>query len=365
MKKHLILCATIVVVASLLTACGGGSTRVVVSTSTRADLSRSVRYTPTLANLDVRAERVTATCIASELEGLKGEAAKQAVVAKAVAEANADILIAARFTTEKTSDGKLSTMTVTGYPATITGFRSLAAADAPFSATTEIKQNLITTRMAVNTMTLADVAYGSKQSVTLTLAELGSKNEKQAVEAAKEKMLRDLKVDFLYEVQYKAVIDGSQVSSITLTAFPAKYVNYRKATKAEMEALSPEAKPVVYYNLAADIQAVGKRIQAKVNNTDAAAKESELKEQAREAALAKYNADFLLNEQFYVDRQDKVITRITICGTPAVYTNFRPLTTDDVVDFRIMSADGNELEMGEEAEEQGIMGAFMKLFKKK
>jgi hypothetical protein len=363
MKKNLFAWLTVAAVAGLLAACGGSS-RVVVSTSTRADLSRSVRYIPSLANLQVQAERATATCTASELEGLKGESAKQAVVAKALTATNADVLIAARFTTEKGSDGKMISMSVVGYPATITGFRSLAAADAPFSAVNTLSQNRVSSRMALNTMTVAEVEYGAKQTISLTLSDLGSKNEKQAVAFAKEKMMRDLKVDLLYEPQYKAVIDGSTVSSITLTAFPAKYVNYRTATKAEMEALSPESKPVVYYNLTADIQPVHKRIQAKVNNTDAAAKESELKEQAREAALAKYNADFLLNEQFYVDREDKVITRVTICGTPAVYANFRPLSAGDVIDFRQMKADGGEA--GDEEEQpQGFLGIFQKLFKKK
>ena len=359
MKKHVLYAMAMALVACLFAACGGGG-RMTINTSTRVELNHNVRFVPTLATLQVQAERVTATCHISELDGLNKEQMKQAVVAKALASVKADVLIAPRFTTENGEDGKLKNMTVVGYPATFTAFRSLTADEAPFVESHEVAQDRVSGRMAQNTLTVADVEYYAKQTITLTLADLAGKNEKQALEIAKERLLRQEKADLLFEPQYQAVVDGGTVSAFTLTAFPAKYVNYRPITKEEAIQLQPSKKAEVYYNLTADLQPVGKRMQAKIVNQDPNAKESDLKEQAREAALQKYNADLLLNEQFYVDRQDKVITRITICGTPAVYANFRPLKASDVLDARL-----NSSEPEEEEQPVSLMDSFKGLFKKK
>lgn len=71
-------------------------------------------------------------------------------------------------------------------------------------------------------------------------------------------------------------------------------------------------------------------------------KQAELKEAARAGILKKYNADFLLNETFYFDYQGQVITNVTICGTPAVYANFRPLEEGDVVDITFAPLDNEK-----------------------
>lgn len=340
MKKSIFACIAIALVLA------GCSSSYKLSTSTRTDLARSVRYVPTLANLTVQPQRVTATCTAAELESLKGDQARQTVVAKALATVNADVLIAPRFTTQKGEDGKMQSMTVVGYAATFASFRPITTADAPFLQTKEVTQNKVTSQMATNTLTVAEIEYGAKQTLTLTPAELAGLDEAKALKAAKEKLLRQEKADFLYETHYSTAVEKgfmkTSVGTFTMTAFPAKYVNYRPVKKDEVELLNLSPKPVVYYNLTADIVPVAGRIQLKTPNTDANAKEYDLKEALRAAVLQKYNADFLLNEYFYVDRQDKVITRVTICGTPAVYANFRPLKEGDVIDFRLVGPNGKD-----------------------
>ena len=340
MKKSIFACIAIALVLA------GCSSSYKLSTSTRTDLARSIRYVPTLAILTVQPQRVTATCTAAELESLKGDQARQTVVAKALATVNADVLIAPRFTTQKGEDGKMQSMTVVGYAATFASFRPITTADAPFLQTKEVTQNKVTSQMATNTLTVAEIEYGAKQTLTLTPAELAGLDEAKALKAAKEKLLRQEKADFLYETHYSTAVEKgfmkTSVGTFTMTAFPAKYVNYRPVKKDEVELLNLSPKPVVYYNLTADIVPVAGRIQLKTPNTDANAKEYDLKEALRAAVLQKYNADFLLNEYFYVDRQDKVITRVTICGTPAVYANFRPLKEGDVIDFRLVGPNGKD-----------------------
>ena len=334
-----------------------------LSTSTRVDLARSVRYIPSVANLQVQPQRVTATAAVSEFGALNNDQMREFVVAKALETANADVLIAPQFTTEKGGDGKLASITVIGYPATFTSFRPLTTADAPFAKQKEVTQDRVTERMAVNNLTVVEVEYGAKKSIVLTPAELAGKSEDAALKYAKEKLLRQEKADFLYEVHYTADVEKgffkSAVNTFSLTAFPAKYVNYRSTTREELAAVDPGTKPVVFYNTTADIVPVGQRVQLKFGTGSANATQSELKETARAAALKKYNADFLLNETFYFDYQDKVITHVTICGTPAVYANFRPLKKGDVIDMRLVSGDGIFGGSG------NALDAIKNLFKKK
>ena len=364
MKKNLIVCAACVL-ALIMTACGGSS-RMTVSTSSRVDLARSVRYTPTLANLSVQGTRVEATCTVAEMEGLKGDQQRQFVVAKALATVGADVLVAPRFTTAKGDDGKMTSMTVVGYPATFISFRPLTPEDVPFNNRSRkvVDQNRVSGRFAMNTLTIADIEIGQKVTLTMTPADLGgnNKNEKSALAAAKKKMMRQEKVDFVYQPQYTTTIVDGAISTFTLTAYPAKYVNYRAAQKADVEALNLSTSPAIFYNLTADLKPVAGRIQLKFGSQDATAKEADLKEIARAAALAKYKADFLLNEKFYFDYQEKVITHVTICGTPAVYANFRPLGENDVIDLKIMSVDGGA---GEDDAPKGLIDMILGLFKKK
>ena len=108
--------------------------------------------------------------------------------------------------------------------------------------------------------------------------------------------------------------------------------------------------------MTADVVPVANRIQLKSPNDDAKAKESDLKAAIRAAVLEKYNADFILNEQFYVDYQNKIITRVTICGTPAIYANFRELKEGDVIDYELINPSKSS---------QGGAFSFLNLFKKK
>ena len=365
MKKYVFASLVFMAVALILTSCGGSS-KMTVATSTSVDLARSIRYIPTLANVQVQPTKVTATMTSTELEGLKAEQRKQAVVAKAVAAAKADILVVPSFSTKKDAEGKLVSMTVTGYPANISSFRPLSIADSPFLKQIESKQDKVSGQMVVNTMTVAEMEYGPKTTLTLSPADIGlaGQTEQKVLAYAKEKLLRQEKADVLYEPQYTATIVDGKVSTFTLTAFPGRYAKYRTISTSEMERLNVGTKPTVLYNTTADIKAVSPRIQLKFATNNATAKESELKELARATALAKYNADFLLNETFYFDYADKVITHVTICGTPAVYTNWRPLKAGDIVDTRIMGLNGEAADV-EEEQPKSFLDMFLGLFKKK
>jgi hypothetical protein len=365
MKKYVLASLVFMAVALILTSCGGSS-RITVATSTNVDLARSICYIPTLANVQVQPTKVTATMTSTEMEGLNAEQKKQAVVAKAVATAKADILVVPSFTTKKNAEGKLASMTVTGYPAKISSFRPLSTADSPFLKQIEAKQDKVSGRMVVNTMTVAEMEYGPKTTLTLSPADIGlaGQTEQKVLAYAKEKLLRQEKADVLYEPQYIANIVDGKVSTFTLTAFPGRYAKYRTISTSEMERLNVGTKPTVLYNTTADIKAVSPRVQLKFATNNATAKESELKELARATALAKYNADFLLNETFYFDYADKVITHVTICGTPAVYTNWRPLKAGDIVDTRIMGLNGEAADV-EEEKPKSFVDQIIGLFKKK
>lgn len=365
MKKYVFASLVFMAVVLILTSCGASS-KMTVATSTSVDLARSIRYIPTLANVQVQPTKVTATMTSTEMEGLKAEQRKQAVVAKAVAAAKADILVVPSFSTKKDAEGKLVSMTVTGYPANISSFRSLSIADSPFLKQIESKQDKVSGQMVVNTMTVAEMEYGPKTTLTLSPADIGlaGQTEQKVLAYAKEKLLRQEKADVLYEPQYTATIVDGKVSTFTLTAFPGKYAKYRTISTSEMERLNVGTKPTVLYNTTADIKAVSPRVQLKFATNNATAKESELKELARATALAKYNADFLLNETFYFDYADKVITHVTICGTPAVYTNWRPLKAGDIVDTRIMGLNGEAADV-EEEQPKRFVDMFLGLFKKK
>lgn len=364
MRKHLILGVAIAAVALMFTACGGSS-RMTKATSTRVDLAKSVRCIPTLATLDVRATRVTATAYANELESLNAEEQKQAVVAKALATVNGDVMLAPQFSTAKGPDGKMTSITVTGYSASIKSFRPMTEADFEFNPDAELLQARTPDRVALNTLTVAEMEYSAKKSVALTPVELVGKNEESALKLAKEKMLRQEKMDVLFGEQYTVTINNGAVSAFTLTAFPGKYATYRKTNKREMLAVKPSAKPAVFYQtIAADIQTVAPRAQLKFGTGNTQATESELKETARAAALKKFNADFMLNETFYFDYQDKVITHVTICGTPAVYANFRPLQKDELVDAKLVPFSG-EGAAGVGEAPAGLFDSLKNLFKKK
>ena len=103
MRKHLIFGVAIAAVALVFTACGGSS-RMSKATSERVELDKSVRCLPTLATLDVQSTRIIATAYANELESLNAEEQRQAVVAKALATVNGDVLLAPIFNIAKGED---------------------------------------------------------------------------------------------------------------------------------------------------------------------------------------------------------------------------------------------------------------------
>lgn len=364
MRKHLIFGVAIAAVALVFTACGGSS-RMSKATSERVELAKSVRCLPTFATLDVQSTRVSATAYASELESLNAEEQRQAVVAKALATVNGDVLLAPIFNIAKGEDKKMTSITVSGYPASIKSFRPMKASDMPVAAGAEFKQEGANSRIALNTLTVAEMEYSAKKSISLTLEELAGKNEASALKFAREKMLRQEKMDVLFHEQYSINVENGIVTAFTLTAFPGKYASYRKATQNEMLALHPSSKPAVFYQtIAADIQTVAPRCQLKFGTGGAEATQAELKETARAAALKKYNAEFLLNETFYFDYQDKVITHVTICGTPAVYANFHALQPNEVADTKLVPFTG-DVQDAEEEQPKGLLDSILGIFKKK
>lgn len=384
-RKHLLPVITIAAVAFFFAACGGVksvSYKMTQSTSTRVDLAHSIRVIPSFANLTVQPARVTATAQARELESLTEEQAKQTVVAKALSTVNGDVMLAPRFSIEKSADGNMTSITVTGYAATISSLRPIKDTDVAFNDSLIKKPQRPQQKIALNTMTVAEMEYAPKTSITLTPSELTSKNQRSALEAAKEKMLRQEKADVLFGEQYTFSMTNDVLTSFTLTAFPGKYVNYRQTTLREQFALQPETAPSVrYQTIAADIKPVAQRVQLKFGTGNAGGSESELKEMARSAALQKYDADLLLNETFYFDYQqsvvvvnnspriENIITHVTICGTPAVYTNFHALTEDEVVDVQfapiVYSAEDTSAADTPEQKPAGAIGSFLNLFKKK
>lgn len=357
-----LLCGVAMTAAALLLTACGGSSRMTKSTSLRMELAHTVRLIPSQAALTVSPERVTATIQSYELESLDAEQARQTVVAKALAMVNGDVLLAPRFTSEKTPDGKtITSITVVGYAASISSFRPITEADVEIPDTLMYRQDP-KNKVSYNTMTVADVEYAEKVSVSLTANELTGKNEETALRFAKEKLLRQEKADVLFGTHYTMSQSNGILTAFSLTAFPGKYVNYRQTTLRELEIIKPGTKPqVVYQTIAADIVPVAARTQLKFGTNNAPMNQSELKEMARAAALQKYNADFLLNETFYFDYQDKIITHITICGTPAVYANFRPLQKNDVADVELVPIEGDV-----QVEKQGSwLDSILSIFKKK
>lgn len=351
MKKNLFF-----LIALAITLAGCSSYK--LATSHRAELKRDVKYIPTLANLQVQPKHVSVTMNADELEGLNYEQKKQTVVARALAASNADVLIAPYFYYEKNEKGKLQSLSVTGYPATITSFRPVTARDLP----AEEKKNdpdkkdiRLSGLVAANTTTVAEVEFESKKTITLTSVDLMGMKEDEALREAKKKMLIDENADFLYEVQYQVVATPS-LTSFTMTAFPGRYVKYRATNANELSALRPADKPIVYYTtMAADVKPVAGRVTHKYKT--ASKNKEEVKALARNTVLQKYDADFLLNEQFYFDYDSKgrMITRVIICGTPAVYSNFRKATPDDVLVLPGATSDDVEA---------SFLGSFFKLFQK-
>ena len=328
-----------------------------LSTSSRVDLKKNISYIPTLANMQVQSERVSATITIDELKGLSAEQGKQTVVAKALEKVNADVLIAPKFTTNKGDDGKMVSITVCGYPASFSSFRPLTTTDYPFVDIREPEQDHVISKQAANTMTVAELQIDSKQTITLSSIDLGKTSEAAALKKAQQKMMIQHNADLLFGVQYSIKTNSNGIVSFTLTAFPARYVNYRTTTKEEVGMLNPQNKPTVYYNTTADITPISERISLKFRTSST--RPAEVKEMAREAALQKYNADFLLNEQFFFDYEGKTITRVYISGTPAKYANFRAINQTDLLEWQ------NSPDEDEADQPVSLLQKILSIFKKK
>lgn len=350
MSQYLLHASILVILTFFFTACGSfglaptptpapvQNYRMTQSTSTRIDLAHSVRIIPSIATLDLKTTRVTSVLQGNELDRLSDEQAKQTVVAKALATVNGDILLAPNFLPEYNTDRTLRSLTVTGYATKIASFRPMTLKDVPFADSLIRHQSIPEERIALNTMTVADVEYSPKATVTLTSLELAGQSVGSALALAKQNMLREEKADVLFAEQYTFTISNDVLTAFTLTAFPGRYANYRQTSLSELSALNPGTTPEVFYKktIAADLKPVEKRVQLKFGTGNSNSKEEELKNTARAAALQMYNADVLLGETFYFDYQREFITHVTICGTPAVYTNFHILKDTEAVDLNLV-----------------------------
>lgn len=92
------------------------------------DIAASVNQKPTLADLDVKENKVTGTASYKSKEK-SIEAIKQEAVANALKSANADILVEPKFATE--INNSTITITVTGYPGFYKNFRPIKTDDLP------------------------------------------------------------------------------------------------------------------------------------------------------------------------------------------------------------------------------------------
>lgn len=346
------------VLAIILTGCKSASYQ--AKSAHTENLGKTVLFVPTLAELSVASERVTATLNKDEVAGLSLDKAKQTVAAKALS-GTADILVAPQYETSY-FDGDLQNISVVGYAATFKSFRPMKVTDAPFVKTEDVNQNTVITKPGCNTQTIADLKVADKVTLTLSDTELQGLSENKALALAKSKILRQQNADFLLEVQYEVKNLDGELKSFTATAYPAYYTNYRTATKAEVKALNPTSKAQVYYNLVAEVKALGDKLQKTYPaSTFKTVKAAELKELARIQLIKDNNADILLNDQYYFDydAEGKIITAVTVCGTPAVYANFHSLNAEEVIDRKTLeNADGATSQVS-------FLQMILNLFKKK
>ncbi|MCQ2312868.1 MAG: hypothetical protein MJZ84_05415 [Paludibacteraceae bacterium] len=358
MKKSIFILSLIGLVAI---SCSGPKGMYKKATSSSCELSQGVYSLPSIASLQVQSNHVNYTMKAEELASLNNEEREQTLIANALKGSNADVLVAPYISVVKDAEGKMVSMSVVGYPATIKGLRSATVNDsyliAPSTKTFSAPQSEV-----VHNMTISDVEYLGKVTISLKESDLLNVNEKQAKQIAQERLLIQNKADLFFAPQYAMTYQDGKLSSFVMTAFPARYTNYRTATKDEIVKLQPKSKPiVVYQTMTTDIKPVADRIQITYDKLTTT-KENEIKAFARESVLKKYNADLILNEQMYFNYSNNVITSVVVCGTPAIYTNFRPMTENDVIDDAIiLKAEAAE----EEAGPTSILDTFKNLFKKK
>ena len=124
-SKQTIKFVLVVASAALLQSCTSLSK---FSSAKTIDIEASVNQKPTLADLDVKENKVSGT--ASYKSTVKSvEAIKQEAVANALKSVNADILVEPKFDTE--INNSTITITVTGYPGFYKNFRAVKTEDLP------------------------------------------------------------------------------------------------------------------------------------------------------------------------------------------------------------------------------------------
>lgn len=131
------------------------------STAKTIDITPTIVQKPTVADLQVNEKKVTGTqsgkVTTTPLETIQNEA-----VASALKTANADVLVEPRF--ETTINGSLTTVMVTGFPATFKNFRTMKDEDISLMRIGAVRQ--------VNTFTPPTVTtkkpkYGKVLLITL------------------------------------------------------------------------------------------------------------------------------------------------------------------------------------------------------
>lgn len=369
MKKLFIFKSnTLIALAILLSACGT-TVNYYSATSETINLGKNVMIQPILAQLDVTPTHVTATLNANELEGLDVSKAKTTVSAKALSTTNADVLVAPRYEMEYDAEKKLSKLTVFGYPAKYSSFRSATANDmkqaiavAKTDDQTQNNANYVTSKVS-NTQMVAEAKVGDKATITLKGNELTGLNEKTALKKAKEQLIRTTNADFLIAENYTVSVKNSVMETFTFTAFPAFYQNYRKYVVAD-NIFNMTTEPQLIYSTVGDLKTLSGKISVTCNADELQGlNRSSMEVKVRNKALNQYKADVLLNEyfQYTYSADGKDIAQITILGTPAVYYNFHPIAANEVLDpTSTVNADGDAAEGP-----TSLLDTILNLFKKK
>ena len=107
------------------------------SSSKTIDIQASVIQKPTVADLDVKETKTTGTA-ASKNTIISAEILKNEAVSNALKTTNADILVEPRF--ETIVKGSLTTVTVSGFPATYKNFRPMKIDDIPLMQSGIVRQ---------------------------------------------------------------------------------------------------------------------------------------------------------------------------------------------------------------------------------
>ena len=126
------------------------------------DITPTIVQKPTVADMQVNEKKVTGTH-SGKITTIPLEAIKNEAVASALKTVNADILVEPRF--ETTVNGSLTTVMVSGFPATYTNFRTMKDEDIPLMQIGAVRQ--------VNTFTPPTVTTKKPKFGKIALITLG------------------------------------------------------------------------------------------------------------------------------------------------------------------------------------------------